>query len=96
MRNQRLEREWTARSERRLVNVAGSAIRFDGSKIRVRVLNISYDGCQLETEKVMLVGERVKLSLPGLGEIPADVRWVTRGRAGTRFVTETPLLVEKR
>jgi hypothetical protein len=78
------------------VNVAGIASRFDGSKVRVRVLNISYEGCQLETEKMMLVGERVKLSLPGLGEILAEVRWTTRGRAGARFVVETPLLAEKR
>ena len=96
LRNQRLEQEWPPRSERRLVNVAGNAIRLDGSKIRVRVLNISYEGCQLETERVMLVGERVKLSLPGLGEIPVEIRWVTKGRAGARFVVETPLLAEKR
>lgn len=78
------------------MNVAGIASRFDGSKVPVRVMNISYEGCQLETEKFLLVGERVKLSLPGLGEIPAEVRWAIKGRAGARFVIETPLLAEKR
>jgi hypothetical protein len=50
----------------------------------------------METEKFLLVGEQIKLSLPGLGEIPAEVRWATRERAGARFVIETPLLAEKR
>jgi hypothetical protein len=78
------------------VSIAGIARRSDGGQVGVQVLNISYEGCQMETEKFLLVGEQIKLCLPGLGEIPAEVRWATRDRAGARFVIETPLLAEKR
>ena len=96
MQTHRRPNSWTERSERREVNLASFASRSDGTRIRVRLLNISYEGCQLATEKPLVVGERIKLGLTGLGEILAEVRWTSKYRAGARFALELPLLAEKR
>ena len=86
---------WPKRRERRDVNISAVASRSDGTKVRVWLINISYEGCQLTTESELAVGERIKLDLAGLGEASAEVRWTSKKRAGARFELERPLLAEK-
>lgn len=83
------------RSERYSVSLAAVATRTDGSTIRVHLRNMSYEGCQMETQRALLVGERIKLNLSGLGEVSAEVRWATKDQAGVRFELDRPLLAEK-
>lgn len=83
------------RSERFIVNLTAVATRTDGSIIRVHLWNMSYEGCQMETQRALLVGERIKLNLPGLGEVSAEVRWATKDQAGVCFELDRPLLAEK-
>lgn len=80
--------DWVKRKDRRRVHVAAIAYLPDGSAVPVRVTDISYEGCKLETEAALPIGSKLKLALPRLGEICAQVRWSLQGTAGIRFLLE--------
>ena len=96
MQAQRLFEAGRRKGERHEVDLPAVARRSDGTKIPVRVLNISYDGCQLATKEWLEVGETITLDLARLGETAAEVRWASRNRAGARFTLDEPLLAQKR
>lgn len=79
---------WIKRNDRQDVDLAADVFRCDGSRFPARLLNISYEGCQLRCEMTLQIGERIKVALPGLGEIGAQVRWALPGRAGAWFLLE--------
>ena len=70
------------------------AVTFDATVIRgdhrlgSRISDLSLDGCCLSG--YFTVGEFVRLHIRGLGHFAAQIRWVKLGRAGVRFVSETP------
>lgn len=76
------------RRQRRDVEFGAFAERPDGSTAIVTVSNLSYDGCQLRSELSFRKGEALKLNLPRLGEIRAEVRWSEEGKAGAEFIGE--------
>ena len=96
MQAQRLSEAGRRKGERHEVDLPAVACRSDGTKIPVRVLNISYDGCQLATKAWREVGETITLDLARLGETAAEVRWASKNRAGARFTLDQPLLAKKR
>lgn len=63
--------------------------RNDGSKLRCRVSNVSDQGCRIETDGAFRVGERLRIAVPRMGSVKAQVRWALPGAAGTRFLTES-------
>ncbi|HYC95794.1 MAG TPA: PilZ domain-containing protein [Sphingomicrobium sp.] len=73
------------RRERRSVNLHGFAARQDGSTSAVKLTDLSYDGCGLETTAEFTPGERIELSILRRGAIAARVRWCMDGRAGLTF-----------
>lgn len=73
------------RDERRLVEMRGYLIVRETEIIDVRVVNLSYDGCGIETTVPLEVGERLKLSILARGTIRATVRWCRDREAGLRF-----------
>lgn len=77
---------WIKRNDRRTVEIATHAVLSDGSTVDVRVTNISYDGCRIETGRTLPIGEGLRLALPKLGEIEAQVRWSLLGEAGIQFL----------
>lgn len=87
---------WIKRNERRDVDVPALAYLTDGSSIEVRLTNISYEGCQIEAEATLPIGERLKLALPRLGEISMQVRWALDGKAGARFLLEESAAGDRR
>ena len=88
-------REWVERAQRHRLDTPALAIRADGSSLSVRLRDISYDGCRLEGDTVLSVGEKITLALPRMGEVKAQVRWVLAdGKAGTRFVLEEILIAK--
>lgn len=93
-RQERLD-DWVERNQRHGVSFPAVAYRSDGTNIRVHLRNMSYEGCQMDTQKVLLVGEILTIRLSGLGDVFAEVRWATKDRAGARFEVEEPLLAEK-
>jgi hypothetical protein len=78
------------RRERRAVTMRGYAVRDDGSSHEILVLDLSYEGCGIETPLALEPGERIKLSVLRRGAIDAEVRWCKRGKAGLVFIAEDP------
>jgi hypothetical protein len=63
--------------------------RADGSKFSARVSNFSDQGCRIETDCRIHIGERLHVAVPRMGAVKAQVRWTLPGAAGTRFLTES-------
>ena len=80
---------WSAtpieRRERRPVSMRGFALRGDGAAIEVLLLDLSYDGCGIETSAELHAGENLQLSVLERGGIDATVRWCRDGKAGLVF-----------
>ena len=74
-----------SREARREVTLPAVALFRDGSPASVTVLNLSYDGCRIETAFALLPGVQFTLSVLGLGRMPAYVRWYAHGFAGLSF-----------
>ena len=76
------------RSDRRPVSMRGYAILGDGSHHPITVLDLSYEGCGIETTAPLEPAQPLKLSVLRRGAIDAVVRWCRDGKAGLAF---TPL-----
>jgi hypothetical protein len=76
------------RSDRRTVEMRAYAVRYDDSIIDLRVLDLSYDGCGIETTAELIPGELLKLSVLGRGIVDARVRWCKHRKAGLLFDPE--------
>lgn len=76
------------RRERRAVSLRALATRQDGSTAQILLLDLSYDGCGIETSANLRAGETIKLSVLRRGSIEAHVRWSEKGRAGLIFEPE--------
>lgn len=74
-----------ARRERRPVSLHAVALRDEGPPFEVLVLDLSYEGCGIETPAELRPGEQIKLSVIRLGGIDARVRWCSDGKAGLVF-----------
>lgn len=84
------------RSERRCVRMRGYAIRGDGTTHEVYVLDLSYEGCGVETPVAFEPSETIKLSVLQRGAIDAVVRWCRGGKAGLAFLPEKVTAKEHR
>lgn len=77
------------RGDRQEVDLAALAFRADGSSLGVRLRNMSYNGCLLESESAFAIGEKIRIVLPRMGEIKVQIRWTSaEGKSGVRFVAE--------
>jgi hypothetical protein len=84
------------RDTRRSVTLPGFALLQDGSTFGITLLNLSYDGCRIESPVALLKGLTLKLSVLRLGALNAHVRWYANGRAGLQFGAETPPIQHKK
>jgi hypothetical protein len=80
---------WIGRKDRLPVEIDAVVQRTDGSKVPVRVTNFSDQGCRIDTESDLRIGERVQIAMPRMGRMRAQVRWALPGSAGTRFLTDS-------
>lgn len=76
------------REDRRSVEIRAYLVRADGEIVDLRVLDLSYDGCGVETVVPLQPEETVKLSVLGRGAATATVRWCKGRKAGLRFEQE--------
>lgn len=77
------------RAERHEVDVPALAFRTDGTSLGVTIRNVSYNGCLLVADAAFAIGEKLRLAVPRMGEIRAQVRWASaEGKAGAHFVLE--------
>jgi hypothetical protein len=65
----------------------GYVIDGDGAHHQIQLLDLSYEGCGIETEAELNVGQQIQLSVLRRGGIAAEVRWVRDGRAGLVFLS---------
>ncbi len=61
----------------------------DGSEARVKLSNLTEEGCRIEAEHDFRIGECLEVTVPRLGQLRAQVRWALPGSAGARFSTGT-------
>ena len=73
------------RSTRVDVRSNGVLVDSDGVSIDVVVIDISKDGCRLETQDTLMIGEHVRLRVGRIGDYPAQVRWALGNVAGLEF-----------
>ena len=79
------------RSERRRhVRMRGYIVTGDGTHYEINLLDLSYEGCGIETGARLKAGDPVKLSVLRRGAIDAVVRWAKGGQAGLAFVADAP------
>lgn len=76
------------RIERRSVELSGYLIRPTKEVVDVKVVDLSYDGCSVQTLVPLTAGEKIKLSILGRGGINGCVRWYKNRRAGLSFKPE--------
>lgn len=74
------------RQPRIRVDHEGVLVDSEGIETRVKVADISREGCRLITDGSPLIGEIVRLRVGRAGEVPAQVRWALGDEAGLRFI----------
>ena len=64
----------------------GFGLLQDGTTFRLSIVDISYDGCKVESSVALFPGLSLTMSVTGIaGAIDARVSWCREGRAGLRF-----------
>ena len=76
------------RRERRPVSMRGYIMLGDGTTAEILVLDLSYEGCGIETPAELTPGQQVTVSVLRRGAIQAIVRWTSGGKAGLVFEPE--------
>ena len=77
------------KSDRQRVELRGFAVRSDGEVVDLRVLDLSHDGCGIETDRRLNAGEEIKLSVLGRsGALKATVKWSDGRKSGLTFEVE--------
>ncbi|WP_375427509.1 PilZ domain-containing protein [uncultured Sphingomonas sp.] len=61
------------------------AIAPDGRPANLLIVNISAGGLMLRSDEEFGIGEVVRVTLPLVGAVAAEVRWSLGGRIGCRF-----------
>jgi PilZ domain len=80
-----MKAEPVTRHQRRVVKMDAVARRKGGITVPVVVLDLSYEGCGIETSVQFEAGEPITLLVLGRGEIRTHVCWCENGRAGLVF-----------
>ena len=63
----------------------------DGNHIDVVVLDLSREGCRLQSAADLAIGERIELDVPKQGKVRAQIRWALGNEAGAVFLDPVQL-----
>lgn len=80
---------WIGRKDRNSVDIDAVIHRADGSTAPAKLTDFSEEGCRIESEAEMLIGERLQIAIPRMGQVKAQVRWAFHGSAGAKFLAES-------
>jgi len=83
--------EWVGRKDRQPVEIDAVVYRLDGTNTPVKLTNFTEEGCRIESDSELQIGERLAIALPRMGHIKAQVRWALPGSAGAKFLMESDL-----
>lgn len=73
------------REERDEVHYRVKAFGPDARQLSLLIVNISPHGLMARCETCFEVGDRIRMTLPVVGVIAAEVRWSLGGRIGCQF-----------
>lgn len=76
------------RRERRSVSMRGYIALENGTTAEAYLLDLSYEGCGIETTVELTPGQEIKLSVLRRGAINAVVRWSSDRKAGLVFKSD--------
>ena len=77
---------WIGRKDRRATGADAVVRRGDGSELRVKLSDISDEGCRLEcTSDCLRIGEWIRIAVSSGNEVKAQVRWALGTSAGVKF-----------
>jgi hypothetical protein len=79
---------WVGRKDRQSVAIDAVVHWNDGSTAPVKLTDFSDEGCRIEADHDFRIGERLKVDIPRMGRVKAQVRWALPGSAGARFLAE--------
>lgn len=74
------------RSPRVDTNFMTKLIDSDGNVVAVTVVDLSREGCRLETDATLKIGEHVQIEVPKYGNFAAQIRWALGNEAGAIFL----------
>ena len=78
------------REPRRVVKLTGFGVLDDSTTFSFAVIDLSYNGCMVETAIALFPGVKLRVSMLGLGGVlEATVRWCKNGRAGLQFYPQS-------
>ena len=77
------------RRNRYPVDINALVYRCGGGPAPVRLTDFSDQGCRIQGVGDFHIGERLQISIPRMGQIKAQVRWIAAKATGVRFVTES-------
>ncbi|MBO9622871.1 MAG: PilZ domain-containing protein [Sphingomonas sp.] len=73
------------RVEREDVHYRARAQAADGKPLALLIVNISPHGLMARCDQELQAGDRIRVTLPAVGTIAAEVRWSLGGRLGCEF-----------
>ena len=79
---------WTPRNDRRQVDLAAFVHRGEKPPMPVIVTDLTEQGCRIAGGDTLRIGEQIRLEIPRLGYLSAQIRWAMDGQAGARFESE--------
>ncbi len=79
------------RAPRVETHIRGTVADSDGETMAVVVTDISREGCRLETDGTLVIGEKIQLQIDRYGSYPAQVRWALGNEAGAVFLEPVQL-----
>ena len=77
--------EFTPRKVRHPMAVTAHVFRPNGCQLAVTITEMSDNGCRIEGGETLPIGEAVRIAIPNMGQIHAQIRWSLGGAAGARF-----------
>lgn len=77
----------TRRAERVILDSEAASLNPDHVyPVAIRIENLSSCGFMAECQKPILIGSYVSLDVPGIGPVPAQIRWQIGTRMGGMFL----------
>lgn len=74
-----------SRNDRNPVELSATVRLPDGREVAANVTDLSREGCRVESEVHLPIGDWVRVMVPGYGDYLCMVRWSLLGSAGVRF-----------
>ena len=85
------EQGFIKRAPRVDTHIRGTVSDSEGEEIAVVVTDISREGCRMETDGTLIIGEEIEIRIDRYGRHRAQIRWALGSEAGAVFLD--PVLI---